>query len=73
MLVSAYALEYFHFVLGWGPYAHFDAIEESRLNPNSAPANGFVVHETQFQPDFVTVPLGHNSSLQLNDMEAGRM
>ncbi|KAK1390021.1 Lipid phosphate phosphatase [Heracleum sosnowskyi] len=59
---------------GWGPYAHFDAVEESRSN---APANGFDMHETQFQParntEFVTVPLGHNSSLQLNDMEAGRI
>lgn len=58
---------------GWGPYAHFNALEESRSNTLQPPANGL---HLEFQPtgndtEFVSVPLGHNSPL--GDMESGRL
>lgn len=66
------------YVSGWGPYAHFDALDETRSNSIPAPpANGFEMHVMQFQTarnsDFVTVPLGTNSSSTSSDVEAGRM
>ncbi|KAL8105899.1 lipid phosphate phosphatase 2-like [Apium graveolens] len=63
---------------GWGPYAHFDALDETRSNSLAAPpANGLEMHVMQFQTasnsEFMTVPLGPNSSSRLSDVEAGRM
>ena len=65
-------------ISGWGPYAHFDALDETRSNSLAAPpVNGFPMHAMQSQSprnsEFVTVPLGQNSSSTLRDVEAGRM
>lgn len=69
---------------GWGPYAHFDALAETHNNPqHSPPGNGFNMHAMEFQAanqqgvrnknEFVGIPLGHDPSLRLDDIESGRL
>ncbi|KAL6572474.1 hypothetical protein OROMI_013432 [Orobanche minor] len=63
-------------LLGWGPYAHFDALDEMRSSSLPSPqANGFEMHVMQFQiaGNSKTVPLGTNSSSTPSDVESGRM
>ncbi|XP_063939906.1 putative lipid phosphate phosphatase 3, chloroplastic, partial [Daucus carota subsp. sativus] len=64
---------------GWGPYAHFDVVgEASSTQFPVTPVDDIEMHVTQSQAArtselFVTIPLGHNSSSMLNEVEAEKM
>ncbi|XP_063939903.1 putative lipid phosphate phosphatase 3, chloroplastic [Daucus carota subsp. sativus] len=64
--------------MGWGPYAHFDVVGEARSTQFPiTPVNDIEMHVTQSQAartsEFVTIPLGHNSSSMLNELQAKKM
>ncbi|KAA8529104.1 hypothetical protein F0562_034097 [Nyssa sinensis] len=66
---------------GWGPYEYFRALEELRANPQlNPPANGLTLLATEGQVvnqqsgphSNAFIPLGHNSSSSVVDIESGR-
>ncbi|KAL8105898.1 hypothetical protein AgCh_029632 [Apium graveolens] len=60
-------------LLGWGPYADFDALGERRSTPVPVPPVNDDIEKHERTPEIVTVPSDYHSSSTLDDVESGRM